>query len=52
VFSSIRCDHEYTFTPLFIFLSSLVGGDPDDFTAIYSLILPNSKVHEGDSSCH
>jgi hypothetical protein len=52
-FSSIRCDPEYDFTPLFIFLTPpLIGDDPDDYTTIYSLVLPNCKVHEGDSSRH
>jgi hypothetical protein len=34
------------------FLSLLVGGDLDDYTTIYSLVLPNCKVREGDSSPH
>jgi hypothetical protein len=52
-FSSIRHNPEYAFTPLFIFLSPpSVGGDPNDYTVIYSLLLPTCKVHEGDSSHH
>jgi hypothetical protein len=51
-FNSIRRDPEYAFTLLFIFLSPQVGGDPDDYTAIYSLLLPTCKVCEGDSSRH
>jgi hypothetical protein len=52
-FSSIRHDPEYAFTPLIIFLPPPpVGGDLDDSTTIYSLLLPTCKVHEGDSSHH
>jgi hypothetical protein len=51
-FSSIRRDPKYVFTPLFIFLSPLVDGDLDDYMAIHSLVLPNCKVREGDSSHH
>jgi hypothetical protein len=58
-FSCIRCDPEYTFTPLFISPPPLVSGDPDDsptisslLLAISSLLLPTCKVCEGDSSHH
>jgi hypothetical protein len=52
-FISIRRDPEYAFSLLFIFLSPPpVGGDPDDYTSIYSLLLPSCKVSEGDSSHH
>jgi hypothetical protein len=51
-FSSIRRDSKYTFTLLFIFLPSPIGGDPGDYTTIYSLLLSTYKVREGDSSRH
>jgi hypothetical protein len=54
-FNSIRRDLEYAFALLFISLSRplpLVSDDPDDYTAIYSLLLLTCKVREGDSYYH
>jgi hypothetical protein len=54
-FNSIRRDPEYAFTPVFIFLfppPPSVGGDPDVYMVIYSLLLPTCKVCEGNSSSH
>jgi hypothetical protein len=51
IFSTIRRDPN-TLSLHCLFFSPLVGGDQYNYTLIYSLVLPNCKVHEEDSFRH